>query len=132
MSEVLGGRAARLVWLIAWLWVCVIAPLELATTLTGWLAGPTRGLGAAGVVLITARILVVAVGLIVGRQLPQPQLSTRGLALRWACADLVTLAIILATEALPSNRFPGMAPFVWVGYAVLDSLVVLAARRRPA
>lgn len=82
--------------------------------------------------LITSRVLVVALGLIVGRQLPQPEPPTRVLALRWACADLVTLAIILATDALPSNRFPGMAPFVWVGYAVLDSLVVLAARRRPA
>ena len=121
-----------MIWPVAWLWVCVVAPLELATTLTGWLAGPARGLGAVGAALIIARVLVVALGLIVGRQLPQPESATRALALRWASADLVTLAIILATDALPSNRFPGMAPLVWAGYALLDALVVLAAWRRSA
>ena len=98
-------------------------------TLTGWIAGPTRGLGATGMTLLITRIMVVALGLIVGRQLPQPEPATRRLAMRWAGADLVTLAIILATDVVPSNRFPGLAPFVWVGYALLDGLVVLAARR---
>lgn len=117
---------------MAWLWVCVVAPLELATALTGLVARPSSGLDATAVALILLRVLVVASGLIVGRQLSHPDASTGALALRWALADLVTLAILLATGLLPSNRWPGTAPLVWAGYAALDGLVVLAARRRGA
>lgn len=110
----------------------MVAPLELATTLTGLVTGPSSRVDAAAVVLILSRVVVAAVGLLVGRRLIQPDAATRGLAPRWALADLVTLAILLATGVLPSNRLPGTAPLVWAGYALLDGLVVIAARRRGA
>lgn len=120
----------RLVRLVALVWVCGVAPLELATTLTSLLAKPTGTIGAAGIGLVLVRGLIVAVGLIVGRQLAQRATDARPLAVRWALGDLVTLALVMATDVLPSSRLPGSGPFVWAAYAGLDLLVVIAAALR--
>ncbi len=112
-------------------WLLIVAPVELASTLAARLSGPMPAIGLAGAALVLLRILTVAAGLMLGRHLAQGDVDVRRLALAWACADLGTLALVLASTRLPSNRPPGDAPFVWGVYALAALVVVLAARRRP-
>lgn len=113
---------------VALAWVWVVAPLELATALTSMRSTPLDLPGVTGLVLMASRGLTVAVGLILGRQLAARDSEVRQSAVRWALLDLGTLALVLASDVLPSNRLPGTGPLVWLGYAILDGLVVLAAR----
>lgn len=112
-------------------WLLIVAPVELASTLAARLSGPMPAIGLAGAALILVRVLTVAAGLMLGRQLAQADADVRRLAMAWACADLGTLALVLTSTRLPSNRPPGDAPFVWALYALAALVVVLAARRRP-
>ena len=110
----------------------VIAPIELATTLAGQLSRPDVFPGAMGTGLIAMRVLVTAIGLVVGRHLSQGNPAARTLALAWAVADVGTLALVLTSTALPSNRVPGDGPFVWLAYATAALVVVAASRWLPA
>ena len=107
-------------------WLLIVAPLEVATELAALVSRPAFSLGAAAIALLAARALVVAAGLMVGRQIARRVEGTRPVACLWASADLVTLAVVLATSALPTNRPPSDAPLVWALYA-LAALVVVAA-----
>jgi hypothetical protein len=80
------------------------------------------------VALVLARVLVVALGLILGQRLAQRAGGLQAFAWRWAAADLGTLALVLATNALPTNRPPGAGRVVWVTYGALALAVVAAAR----
>lgn len=112
---------------VALAWLLAGAPIELATALAGLLRpGAVPSLGAGALVLIVSRILVVTTGLVLGRQLLQRQAGLRPLAWRWAAADLATLAIVLASARLPSNRAPGDAPLVWLAYATAAAFVIVA------
>lgn len=114
-------------------WLLVLAPAELATTLARLISGPPSHPGAVGAVLITVRVLVTAGGLMIGRQIAAGTDGVRRAALAWAAADLATLALVLASARLPSNRVPGEGPLVWGVYA-FAALVVIAAtapRRTP-
>jgi hypothetical protein len=112
---------------VAIAWLIVIAPIELASTLAGLLARPVRGPGAVAVAMIALRILVTAGGLVLGQRVAQRSGGTRAVALAWAVADLGTLALVLASGRLPSNRAPGDAPLVWGIYAVAALIVIAAA-----
>jgi hypothetical protein len=120
----MGRLALRLV---AIAWLLAAAPIELATALAGLVRAGATPVGAAGLALVGSRILVVAAGLVLGRQLLQHQPGTRSLAWGWAAADLATLAVVLASARLPSNRAPGDAPLVWVAYAIAAGIVIAAA-----
>lgn len=113
--------------MLALAWLLVIAPLELAASLASLLSRPVESLGLTAAVLVAARVLVIAAGLVLGRRLAQRASGLRGFAVRWAAADLGTLAIALATAAVPSSRAPGDAPIVWMGYALAAIVVVAAA-----
>jgi hypothetical protein len=115
------GRAAALAWLL------IIAPLELATSLAALIARSPAAIGAFGLALVAARVLVVASGLMLGRHLAQRTPGLRPFAAGWAAADLGTLALAFTIDALPSNRVPGDAPLVWASYAAAALLVYLAA-----
>ena len=108
------------------------APLELATALTGLATGPAGSIGGFGLALAFARGLAVAVGLIVGRQIMQRADTAASLARTWAVADLGTLALVLATDVLPSNRLPGTGLLVFGLYATLAIVVLLVAREEAA
>lgn len=110
----------------------MIAPVELATTLTALLAGPGPPPGVAGSGLVLCRVLVAAAGLMLGQRLLRHDGETRGFARAWACADLGTLAIVLASGALPTTRRPGDAPLVWLVYAAAALVVVVASSARPS
>lgn len=84
-------------------------------------------LGLPATVLVGARLVVVALGLILGRRLAQHTDGTTRVAVAWALADLVTLAVVLATGVLPSSRAPGDAPIAWAGSAAATLLVVAAS-----
>jgi len=112
---------------IAIAWLCAAAPLELASALAALIGRPTS-VGATGSVLILARVAVVAGGLVLGRGLLQRTPGLRRPAVLWAVADLGTLALVLATRVLPSNRAPGDGLIVWAAYAAAAVIVVLAAR----
>lgn len=105
-----------------------IAPLELASTLTRLLARVPDGLGAAALGLVAARVLVVVVGILVGRQLWHRSAHVLRPALVWAAADLVTLALVLASGALPNSRAPGDGLVAWFGYAGAALVVIVAAQ----
>jgi len=109
----------------------VIAPIELATTLAGLLSRAGAFPGAIGIALVVMRVLVTATGLMVGRHLAQDK-PARPLALAWAAADVGTLALVLTSAALPSNRAPGDGPVVWIAYAAAALVVVAASRLSPA
>lgn len=111
-------RVAALVWLL------LLAPLELATTLAALTSRPVVP-AVLGLILVAARVATVATGLVLGRHLLQRHLAPRPLAMAWAVADLGTLALVLATRALPSNRLPGDAPWVWLTYAAAAALVLV-------
>ena len=112
--------------LAALAWLLVLAPLELATALARLVVDLAEAPGGLALTIVAARVLVVAAGLVLGRQMAQRAPATRSFARRWAVADLGTLAIALATSALPSSRMPGDAPVAWAAYA-LAALVVVAA-----
>jgi len=114
-------RVAALAWLL------VIAPVELATTLTTLITGPRAVPGAAVAGLVLCRVLVVTAGLMLGRRLLRPDEDTRVFARVWACADLGTLAMVLASDSLPTNRRPGDAPLVWLVYAAAALAVVVSS-----
>lgn len=109
-------------------WLLALAPLELASTLTRLTTRPTDGLGWQAIALLAARILVVVVGIVLGRQLWQRSTSLQRPALIWAAADLGTLALVLASGALPTNRAPGDGLVAWLGYAGAALLVIVAAQ----
>jgi hypothetical protein len=90
------------------------------------IAAPTGELGASATTLIALRVLVTAGGLVLGRRLVSGATGVRPAALGWAAADLGTLALVLTSGLLPSNRAPGDAPIVWAVYA-MAALVVIAA-----
>jgi hypothetical protein len=113
--------------IVAIAWLIVIAPVELASTLAGLVARPVPRPGAVAVAMIALRILVTAGGLVLGQRLAQRSGGTRAVALAWAVADLGTLALVLASGGLPSNRAPGDGPLVWGIYAVAALIVVAAA-----
>lgn len=119
------GRAVLRVAALAWL--LAVAPIELATALAALVRADAALLGAAGFVMVGSRVLVVAAGLVLGRQLLHRQPDARALAWGWAAADLVTLGIVLASDRLPSNRAPGDAPLVWLAYAGAAALVMIAS-----
>lgn len=110
----------------------MLAPVELATTLTALLTGPAAAPGIVVLLLVVCRILVVAAGLMLGRRLLRADEETRVFARAWACADLGTLAIVLASGGLPTNRRPGDAPLVWLLYAAAALVVVVASASRPS
>ena len=112
---------------VALAWLLVIAPVELATTLATLITGPRAMPGAAVVGLVLVRVLVVTAGLVLGRHLLRPDEDTRVFARVWACADLGTLAVVLASDSLPTNRRPGDAPLVWLVYAAAALAVVVAS-----
>lgn len=110
-------------------WLFVLAPIEMATTLARLTSmGPTS-IGTTGVALVVARALVVTAGVVLGRQLWQRESGARPLAVAWATGDLVTLAIVLASSALPTSRPPGAAPLVWLAYAAMAGMVVAVTPR---
>ena len=120
----------RVVRLAAIAWLLLLAPLELASTLSGWLARMPGPSAWSAVVLIALRLLVTAVGVTIGRGLLRHDVGdVRGWAVVWAAADLGTLAVVLASGALPSNLMPGDAPMVWLAYAVAALVVLVAAFR---
>lgn len=118
--------------LAALAWLLVLAPVELATTLTALLTGPGAAPGVAVLGLVLCRVLIVAAGLMLGQRLLRRDEETRGFACAWASADLGTLAIVLASGGLPTSRRPGDAPLVWLVYAAGALLVVVASSARPA
>ena len=118
-------RVAALAWLL------VLAPVELATALAALLTGPRSTPGAAVLGLVLCRVVVVTAGLMLGRHLLRPDEDARLFARVWACADLGTLAIVLASGSLPTNRRPGDAPLVWLIYAVAALAVVVVASTSP-
>jgi hypothetical protein len=124
MHDLLATVARRALWLLAVAYLCLAAPLDLAMSLTGLISGPTP-VAPLGLLLITGRIVTVAIGLVLGRRLAQHAGGTRPFALAWAAADLGTLAAVLASGLLPSSRAPGDAALVWAGSAVA-ALVVIA------
>ena len=126
MRDVLtAGRAVLRVVALAWL--LVAAPLELATSLAGLVSRSPVHLGLPAHGLIASRVLVVALGLVLGRQIARRATGLRPFARRWAVADLGTLAIALASDAVPSSRAPGDALLVWGTYALAALLVVAVA-----
>jgi len=126
MGDLFRRNVRTLARISACLWLLVLAPAELATTLARLISGPPSHPGAVGAVLITSRVLVTAGGLMIGRQLATGADDVRRAALAWAAADLATLVLVLASARLPSNRVPGDAPLVWGVYA-FAALVVIAA-----
>ena len=126
MRDVLASAGAAALRVAALVWLLVAAPLELATALARLVARPSDQLGIVAYGLVAARVLVVAVGLVLGRQIAQRKTGLRPFAWRWAAADLGTLTLALASTALPSSRMPGEWPVVWAAYAVA-ALVVVAA-----
>lgn len=125
MRDLLATVARHALWSFAVAYLCLAAPLDLAVSLTRLIGGPAVP-GAAGAVSIAARVVVVAIGLVLGRRLAHRADDTRAFALAWAAGDLGTLAVILATGVLPSSRVPGDGPIVWAGSA-LATLAVIAA-----
>jgi len=130
----LPGRAWRFgVRLAAAAWLLVIAPIDLATTLAGLMSGAQDTIGPIGLALVGLRVIVTALGMMLGRGLAGRPADTgtsmTTTSLAWALADLGTLASVLASGSLPSNRAPGDAPFVWLAHAVAAGVVILAASR---
>jgi hypothetical protein len=117
---------------VALAWLLVIAPVELATALATLITGPRAMPGAAVVSLVVCRVVVVTAGLMLGRHLLRPDEDTRLFARVWACADLGTLAAVLASDGLPTNRRPGDAPLVWLVYAAAALAVVVASSLSPS
>jgi hypothetical protein len=113
-------------------WLLAVAPLELATAMTGLLRASAPPPGALALALIGSRVLVVATGLVLGQRLLQRQRGLQWLARGWAAADLATLAFVLASAPLPSNRVPGDAPLIWMAYAAAAAVVIAAASAAPA
>ncbi len=117
--------------LAALLWLLVIAPIGLATTLAGLVSGAQDPVGPIGLALVGLRVLVTALGMMLGRRLARGPgytvTSATTVALAWAIADLGTLASVLASDTLPSNRAPGDAPLVWLAHAVAAVVVIIAA-----
>lgn len=109
-------------------WLLLIAPLELASTLTRLLSRLGDGIGLVAIGLVVVRVLVVVVGILVGRLLWQRSAHVLRPALVWAVADLGTLAMALASHALPSNRAPGDGLVAFAGYAGAALIVVVAAQ----
>lgn len=110
-------------------WLFVLAPIEMATTLARLTSMGLTSVGTTGVALVVARALVVTAGVVLGRQLWQRESGARPLAIAWAVGDLVTLAIVLASSALPTSRPPGAAPMVWLAYAAMAGIVLAVAAR---
>ena len=109
------------------MWLLGLAPLELAATLVKLAARPPAEPGGLAMAIIALRVLVAATGLVLGRQIAQRVNGTRRFACAWAALDLVTLAVTIATDAVPTSRMPGDAPVVWLAYAVAATLVIAAA-----
>lgn len=109
-------------------WLVALAPLELATTLTRLMGRLGDGLGGAAIGLVALRVIVVVVGILVGRHLWQWSAHVLRPALVWAVADLGTLALVLASGVLPGNRAPGDGPIAWLGYAGAALVVIVAAQ----
>jgi hypothetical protein len=124
-------RVRTLARVAACAWLLVLAPAELATTLARLISGPAGQLGAVAAALITLRLLVTAAGLMIGRRVAAGTDGMRRAALVWAAADLATLALVLASARLPSNRAPGDAALVWSVYALAALVVVAAAAPAP-
>ena len=130
----LPGRAWRYgLRLAALLWLLVLAPIALATTLAGLVSGTQDPLGLTGLAHLGARVLVTALGMMLARRLAwgpgDGVTSATTTAVAWASADLGTLATVLASGFLPSNRAPGDAPLVWLAHAAAGVVVILAASR---
>jgi hypothetical protein len=113
---------------VATAWLVAIAPRELASTLTRLVPRLVDGVGWMASGLIAARMLVVVLGIVVGRQLWHRSAHVLRPVLVWAAADLGTLALVLASRALPSNRAPGDGLVAWLGYAGAALLVIVAAQ----
>lgn len=128
MREVL-GRAGDLARPVALVWGGLLAPFELASALSALLSRPPAHLSWQAVALVGGRVVAAVLGLLVARQLLQRDPETGRLARRWVVLDLVTLALVLTTATLPSNRLPGTAWQSWTVYAMLDLSVLLAAQR---
>jgi hypothetical protein len=126
MRDVLASAGAPALRVAALGWLLVAAPLELASALAGLVSRPSGELGVVAYALVGARVLVVALGLVLGRQIAQRTTGLRPFAWRWAAADLGTLALALASSALPSSRLPGESPVVWAAYAAAAIVVVAA------
>ena len=112
-------------------WLLVLAPIELATTMAGLISAPASPLGLVAATLLAMRVLVTAGGLMLGRRIAAAAPDIRPVALLWAAADLGTLALVLASGTLPSNRMPGDAPIVWMVYAFAAVVVITAASPSP-
>jgi len=112
-------------------WLLVLAPIELATALARLMSAPAHAPGIVAATLVALRVLVTAGGLMIGRQLAAGTPGVRPAAVAWAAADLGTLALVLASGSLPSNRMPGDAPIVWMVYAFAAVVVITAASPSP-
>ncbi len=129
MRDVLSPIGAGLLRFAAAAWLLVLAPLDLAVTLARLATRSASTPAGLAVALIAARVFVSATGLVLGARIVQRTPGIRPVAYRWAVLDLVTLALALATTALPTSRVPGDAPFVWLVHAVAAVAVVRAAVR---
>jgi hypothetical protein len=127
MRDVLASAGAAALRVAALAWLLVAAPLELASALASLVSRSSAELGVIACALVVARVIVVALGLVLGRQIAQRATGLRPFAWRWAAADLGTLALALASTALPSSRMPGESPVVWAAYAIFAVVVVAAA-----
>ena len=112
-------------------WLVVLAPAELASTLSRLLSARASDLGVIAMTLIALRVMITTGGLMLGRRLATSRTSVRRLALIWAAGDLGTLAVVLASGLLPSNRAPGDAAIVWCAYAAATLVVIAAASSPP-
>ncbi|MGI8673590.1 MAG: hypothetical protein ACR2LU_13405 [Luteitalea sp.] len=126
MADVLVRIGAGLVRGGALLWLLVLAPLDLSVILVRLLSAVTPWRLPA-VALISGRVAAVALGMVLGRRLAARETGLGSVAVLWAAVDLATLALVLATDVVPTSRSPGWAPVVWATAAGLAALVVLAA-----
>jgi hypothetical protein len=117
-----GLRIAALVWLLA------IAPADLAVTTGRLLPRLTADPDLALAAVIAARGLAVALGMAIGLGIWRRQSASSGLAALWALLELGTLAIVLGSPIVPTNRLPGTAPLIAAAYVALVAVVLAAVR----
>jgi hypothetical protein len=117
-----GLRIVALVWLLA------IAPADLAVTTGRLLPRLTADPDLALAAVIAARGLAVALGMAIGLGIWRRQSASSGLAALWALLELGTLAIVLGSPIVPTNRLPGTVPLIATAYVALVAVVLAAVR----
>lgn len=115
------ARAVALTWLLA------VAPFELASALATLASGPWTPLTPSGAAIIAIRVAVTAAGLVLGRAVLARRADVMAFAVAWAVADLASLAVVLATRLVPTNRAPGTGVTVWLVYLAAAAVVTMAA-----